>query len=120
MRKVLIVEDEPFFQDFMYKLFEHLQLLPEVVSNGEEALEILKQGRFDLIVTDIKMPKMDGIEFLKKIRKKGNKTPVIVVTGFIPLYNRKMILDMGADAFLTKPFNISEFTTTLSKLGVLK
>ena len=120
MRKVLIVEDEPFFQDFLYKLFDHLQLLPEVVSNGEEALEALQQKRFDLIVTDIKMPKMDGIELLKRIREKGDKTPVVVVTGFIPLSNRKMILNMGADAFLTKPFNISEFTNTISKLGVLK
>ena len=85
MYSVLIVEDEPLMRQY---LLNNLSLIhPEfqvvnVARNGKEAVSVLEKTAFDLIITDIQMPGMDGLSFVKQLRDAGSSIPVIILTGY--------------------------------------
>ena len=84
--------------------------------DGEQALDYVLYGEYDLIITDIMMPKIDGYEFIKQLRVKGNSTPVIMLTAKDSLDNKILGLDSGADDYIVKPF---EFDELLAHIRVL-
>lgn len=86
----------------------------EVANDGIDALEKFEKKAFDLVVTDIKMPRMDGIELLRKIRALGNKTPIIVMTGYPDKTVKSESEKLGAFAFIIKPINVELFMDTLN------
>ena len=83
--------------------------------NGKEALEIIEKQRVNLILTDLKMPEMDGIELLKQIQKHYKNIPVIIVTAFGSIKNAVEAMKMGAIDYITKPINIEGLETVLEK-----
>ncbi|WP_066630604.1 hybrid sensor histidine kinase/response regulator transcription factor [Labilibacter marinus] len=103
---ILVVEDNPDFSKFICKyLKQYYQVV--YASNGEEALQVIKNRNIDLIVSDVMMPKMDGIEFctIVKTKVETSHIPVILLTALSSSENMVAGLDKGADAYITKPFD---------------
>ncbi len=112
-KSVLVVDDEEIIRDF---LFEVLNDEFDVVTagDGDEAIEKLKQKRYDLIITDLKMPRVSGDEVVRFARQANPEAKVIVITGYSSLYSVSNSATHGASAFLSKPFSIKELMQTVS------
>jgi len=107
--RVLCVDDEPVILSLMSRLLEGLDLSATTASGPDRALDLFDHGRFDLVVTDIRMPGMDGHAFLAEIRARDPQVPVIVATGHASLDNAIRALRDGASGMLIKPFTADEF-----------
>jgi putative two-component system response regulator len=108
---VLCVDDEPIVLRLMSRLLERLGVDVTTATGPLEALGVFEAERFDLIVTDIRMPSMDGHAFLAEIRARDPEVPVIVATGHASLDNAIRALRDGASGMLMKPFTGEEFQT---------
>ena len=102
---VLIVDDDQAVQTMLYKVIRSNALEAEVASSGEQALRMVGKKQYDLILLDVNMHGMDGFEVVQKIRGQGIKTPIIIVSGRKEDYDTLYGLDIGADDYVTKPFN---------------
>ncbi len=108
MYKILLAEDD---RDFGYILKKYLEINNyEVIHalNGEEALDILQKNNFDICILDVMMPKMDGFELGKKIQKKHAQLPFIYLTAKLMKEDVIKGLEIGADDYITKPFEVDE------------
>ncbi|MEL6670887.1 MAG: response regulator [Bacteroidota bacterium] len=110
MKKILIVEDEVLLRETLVDLFDEESYQAAGVSNGREALTYLKGTTPDIIVSDIAMPEMDGIELLKiaKSEPRWQKIPFFLLTAKVSLEEKLQGLEVGADDYVTKPFDINE------------
>ena len=108
MMKILIAEDTADLNKAICAILSHEGYDTVSAFDGEEALGILRQDSFDMIVLDIMMPKMDGIEVLKSLRQSNILTPVLLLTAKAEVDDRVGGLDAGADDYLTKPFAMKE------------
>ena len=100
---ILLVDDEPVLLDVLGEWFERIAGQVSCAGDGAQALEILATRRIDLVITDVRMPLMDGVTLLKKIKADGPRTPsVIFITGFADI-NAREAYDLGAEALLDKP-----------------
>src|SRR5436309_2203803 len=113
---VLIVDDDPDIQAFLRSLFASAGYRVTVASNGEEGLERALEGRPDLILADVMMPKMDGFEFAEQIRKdpRVSSTSIIMVTARSQLTDKVLGLVSGADDYVLKPFDPVELLARVS------
>ena len=102
---VLIVDDDRAVQTMLYKVIRSNGLLADTASSGSEGLGKALEGRYDLILMDINMQGMDGFEVIQRLRDRGIKTPIIIVSGRQEDYDTLYGLDIGADDYVTKPFN---------------
>lgn len=102
---VLIVDDDTSIQTMLYKIIKSNGLDAEIASSGEIALDMIKETAYDVILLDINMHGMDGFEVITTLRNRGVKTPIIVVSGRKEDYDTLYGLDIGADDYVTKPFN---------------
>ncbi|MFY8021711.1 MAG: response regulator [Bacteroidia bacterium] len=116
--KILIVEDNKMNQIVTNQLLKKWNASTNSAYNGSEALNILEENNFDLILMDLQMPVMDGYETTKKIKeqKKWNKIPIIALTADAFPEIKKQALEVGMDEFITKPFNQEELYQKISKL----
>src|SRR5687767_6814234 len=112
MLHILLVEDSPAVMMSVREILVTAGHRVDEANTGKEALDRLRDQNFDLIVTDIWMPEMDGIQFLKEMRGAGNKTPVIAVSGGAPnaplTYTAPLASTFGANMVLYKPFHSAE------------
>lgn len=106
--RLLLCEDERELSDAITAILKHGNYSVDAVYDGQEALEYLEADNYDCVILDIMMPKVDGIEVLRKIRRKGNGIPVIMLTAKSQLDDKVLGLDAGADDYLTKPFESRE------------
>ncbi len=116
-RKILVVDDNEEIREYIFKeLATHYKVL--TCSNGKEALELVLKEPLDLIISDVKMPVMDGIIFCRKVKKNINinHIPVILLTAQSHDNNQLEGLDIGADAYITKPFNMEILKKTVVNL----
>jgi YesN/AraC family two-component response regulator len=95
-------------------LLQCLDLRSQKAQDGEDALTILKEGTFDLVITDLRMPKMDGRELLKALKQDFPQLPVVVITGYENEYDPED--DPKPDGFLFKPFKVQQIKELLSGL----
>ncbi|MBQ9238191.1 MAG: response regulator transcription factor [Treponema sp.] len=107
MERVLIVEDEPGISSFMQLELEHEGYEAVVVSDGRAALTACETARWDVVLLDVLLPELNGLEVLRRIRK-VSRVPVIMVTARSETYDRVAGLDTGADDYIIKPFAIEE------------
>ena len=114
---ILLVDDDISSVAALKNLLEHEHIL-KIASNGYEALTHFKQKRYDLVVTDIMMPKMNGIELLKSIRGLDSKINVIVLTGYPTEKHMEDLEKYNASAFFIKPLNVEIFMDTLSNMDI--
>ncbi len=87
-----------------------------VFDDPVQAIESIKDGSFDVVITDFKMPGMTGIDVLKSVKKINQTTYVIIVTGYADIYNTIEAVNHGAFAFFRKPLNFQDFIETLLKI----
>ena len=106
--RILLAEDERSLAKVLLKIFEKNHYSADVVYDGEEALDYLENGNYDVAILDVMMPKMDGITVLKTIRSNGNKIPVMILTAKAEIDDKVLGLDSGANYYLTKPFDTKE------------
>ncbi len=120
MPRLLIVDDEIDVREFAANFFRKRKMEVTVVSSGEEALSILDEQKPHLILLDIKMAGMDGIETLRRIREKGRDTKVIMVTGKKPEEEESFnkCLELGALDYIHKPLELDELERVV--MGALK
>lgn len=113
--RILIVDDEQGIRDLLINEFAKLGY--EVFSslNGEEAITKLQTEKVDIVISDMKMPKVDGLELLKFIKEKTPETEVIIITGYATVENALDAMRSGAYDFVQKPFNIDELTALVEK-----
>ena len=104
--KILVVDDEDYHRELMQKLLSKLGYEVEAVESAETAFSSLERQKFPLIITDLIMLEMDGVEFCRKIRETDTKTVVIALTGHTELYDIDRLKEVGFDNHLTKPFKI--------------
>ncbi|MEG1942807.1 MAG: response regulator, partial [Angelakisella sp.] len=102
---VLIVDDDPTVRKVLRRVLLSNGFCPREAASGEEALVLAQHEPFDLIIMDVTLGNMDGFEAVQQLRGKGNKTPVIILSGRTEDYNTLYGLDIGADDYITKPFN---------------
>jgi two-component system, OmpR family, response regulator MprA len=115
--RVLVVDDERAVRDSLRRALELEGYDVELAADGEEALERLAQnGEPDAVVLDILMPKMDGLEVCRRLRREGHHLPVLMLTARDEVENRVAGLDAGADDYVTKPFALEELLARLRAL----
>ena len=108
IKKILIVDDEPSICDILEKFLKRKGYEVARSSDGKAALDLINSDSIDLVVSDIKMPGMSGVELLQKIREKDRTLPVLITTGFPTLDTAIDALKLGAYDYLTKPFHLEE------------
>lgn len=106
--RILLAEDERALSRAIIKIFEKNNYSADPVYNGQEALDYLESGNYDVLVLDIMMPVLDGISVLKRLRASGNNIPVIMLTAKSEIDDKVLGLDSGANDYLTKPFDSKE------------
>lgn len=103
--RVLIVDDDPVISATLCKVVQSNGMKGDAVSSGEDALQQLSRQTYDLILLEINMRSMDGFEIVQALRKKGLTTPIIIVSARKEDFDILYGLDIGADDYVTKPFN---------------
>ena len=122
--RILLVEDDEDFGRSLALILKHKGFLPQWVASGEQALEVLTGKQFDVVITDMLMPGMNGLEFLRKYREiHGGDTPVVMITGYGSVNEAVEAMKAGAFGYFLKPVNQDEICLTLEKameMGRLK
>ncbi len=109
---ILIVDDEEIIRDFLSEILEEYQVT--VACDGDEAIEKIRNKRYDLVITDLRMPRVPGEEVVKFTRETYPNSKVIVISGYSSLATVSQSVSNGACAFLSKPFSIKELLQTVS------
>lgn len=116
MYKILIVEDDRELQQLFSHVLQKNGYAVNGVANGREALDALGSDYYDLILTDIMMPVMDGYALVDKLRRSGNQTPVMIVTARDAFEDMRMGFQTGTDGYLVKPVNVNELVLRVGAL----
>ena len=114
--RLLVVEDEHRLADTLADILQSQKYLVDVCYDGESGLDNAMSGIYDAIVMDVMMPKMNGFEVVRSMRRQSNATPVLLLTARTETMDKVTGLDCGADYYLTKPFEIDELLACLRAL----
>ena len=106
--KILVVDDEPGVRDMLADALRMQGYTTDVASDGHSALREIHEGHFDLVISDVNMPKLNGFELLERMRASGNETPVILLTARGDRADVAVGFRAGADDYVTKPFGLEE------------
>jgi CheY-like chemotaxis protein len=119
-RRILIAEDHPVNRKLVTKLLEKRSFISEVASNGEDVLRALAAGTFDLILMDVQMPGMDGLQTAAAIREQekltGGHIPILAMTAHAMNRDREKCLEAGMDAYVSKPVSPGELYRAIDEL----
>lgn len=108
MKKILIVEDEEKLSRVLQLELQYENYETEIADNGLDALRLMKEQQFDLVLLDIMIPQLSGLEVLRRLRRTDEETPVILLTARDEVHDKVSGLDLGANDYVTKPFQIEE------------
>lgn len=114
-KNVLIVDDNPNMSSLLSEMLEIFDFTSVSAKDGREALEMLEKGKFSLVITDVRMPNMSGVELLQAVKKKNPKLPVVMISG----YNIEEFQgddNFKPDGFLSKPFMMSDIEKLLNSI----
>ncbi|OLD63665.1 MAG: hypothetical protein AUI47_08495 [Acidobacteria bacterium 13_1_40CM_2_68_5] len=112
---ILIVDDDPVIRDLLAEGLSGSGYRCETACNGAESLRKLRAGSFELVVSDIDMPAMDGVQLLQEIKKTHPDTEIIMLTGVVDVDTAIQSMRLGAYDYLTKPFNLAEVRITVER-----
>lgn len=113
--ELLLVDDEVEFLEPMEVRLNRRQMSCSLAQSAEEALQLLSQKHFDCAVVDVKMPQMDGLELLRRMRKEYPKTAVILLTGHASVELGVQGIELGAFEYLMKPIDLDELLDTIRR-----
>jgi len=114
--RLLLAEDEKELSNALVAILKHNHYSIDAVYDGEEALSYLEAENYDGVILDIMMPKVNGIDVLKTLRKNGNHIPVLMLTAKSEIDDKVFGLDCGADDYLTKPFATKELLARIRSM----
>lgn len=114
--RLLLVEDDLILKDGLDRSFTQSGYAVDVISDGDAADKLLAYQEYDVIVLDLGLPKLSGFEVLKRLRARGSKVPVLILTALEDTLNRVKGLDLGADDYLAKPFELAELEARVRAL----
>ena len=115
---ILLVEDDPVNQKVAKQMLRHLGFQPDLAANGLEAIQALEDRHYDIILMDIQMPKMNGLEATKAIRSRfpADEQPhIIAVTAYAMTYDREKCISAGMDDYLSKPITLEDLKEIISR-----
>lgn len=116
MSKILVIDDDRDLLKVVQEWLKFEQYFVDTADSGERCWGFLAAARYDLILLDWELPDTTGIEILRKLRDKGDRTPVLMLTGKQSIDDRATGLDTGADDYLTKPFHMKELSARVRAL----
>lgn len=114
--RILVVEDEAKVGSFIRRALEEESYAVDLCADGASGLELARDSNYDLIILDVMLPGISGLQILETLRKEKLKTPVLIVTARAQVDQRVKGLDAGADDYLTKPFAIEELLARVRAL----
>jgi signal transduction histidine kinase/GGDEF domain-containing protein len=115
--KILVVDDEKDIRDFLFKVLTRIAgFQVDLAENGEEALKKIENGKFDLVLTDLKMPSVDGLQLITEISRSNPETLTVLMTGHGTIDSAIEAMKQGASDYLTKPLNLDETILRLKKV----
>lgn len=113
--QILIVDDNPHMSNLLSDILDFFDYKGVGARDGEEALKTLGGKSFDMVITDLRMPRMDGMNLLRALKEKFPQLPVVVITGFGTDSSRSDAFAAHADGFLAKPFKVEDIKELLKK-----
>jgi len=113
MKKILVIEDDSDIGTLIKKILDCSHYMTKVVCTGEEGLKAYKEDKPDLIILDLSLPDVDGVDICRTIRKSDELTPIFILSARNEEIDRIMGLELGADDYITKPFSIRELKTRI-------
>ena len=114
--RILVVEDDAVLADGLTSSLKQAGYGADWISNGDEADDVLAYQTYDLVILDIGLPRRDGLQVLERLRKRRDRTPVLILTARDAVQDRVRGLDLGADDYLTKPFELPELEARVRAL----
>jgi two-component system OmpR family response regulator len=114
--RILVVEDDPILGDGLSRSLGDSSYAVDWAKDGAKADHLLSQTDYDAIILDLGLPKLDGLEVLRRLRRRNTRTPVIILTARDDVEDRVAGLDLGADDYLAKPFDLTELEARLRAL----
>jgi len=114
-KRVLVVDDEQNSREGLSKILTKEGYSVRTAENGKKALLEAENNSFDLIITDLRMPEMDGIEVLEKLRKKNKDIGVVIVTAYGEVNSYLKAMNLGAFEYLNKPIHLEELRRVINK-----
>jgi DNA-binding NtrC family response regulator len=114
-KRILIVDDEPLMRDFLVETLQRKKYVVDSVGNGSQAIEKAKSEHYDLVVSDIRMPEVSGMEVLEEVKKINIETEVVMITAFGTIENAVGAMKMGAYDYITKPFSADEIEIVVDR-----
>ncbi|MBR8831783.1 MAG: Alkaline phosphatase synthesis transcriptional regulatory protein SphR [Chroococcopsis gigantea SAG 12.99] len=114
--KILLIEDDDRIADPLVEVLSEQNYVVELASDGQLGFELATASTYDLILLDIMLPKLDGLSLCRRLREKGDQTPILMLTARDLIGDRVAGLDVGADDYLVKPYNIEELLARVRAL----
>jgi DNA-binding NtrC family response regulator len=114
-QSILLVDDDQEFRKAMKKMFEKSGYDVTVAADGREALDVLSKDVFDLIISDLRMPNLNGMELMEEIKKKKMKVPVIFITAYGEVESYMDLMNLGAFEYINKPVKGQEILSVARK-----
>jgi len=115
-RSILVVDDEDSLRTVLSSELINEGYEVRTAADGDDAIQEMGKASFDLVLLDIKMPRMNGFEVLKHIKEHHGKTKVVMLTGFADLKNAIESKKLGADDFVSKPYDLVDLLTTIERV----
>ncbi|MGE0267421.1 MAG: sigma-54-dependent transcriptional regulator [Candidatus Omnitrophota bacterium] len=113
---IMVVDDEPLIRESLFEIFKIEGFRVQMASSAEEALKVLEKHPADIIITDLKLPRMSGLELLQEVKKNYERTEVIVITGYGSIETAVEAMKIGAFDYITKPINDSEIKLIIGNI----
>jgi len=120
MHRILIIDDEIIIRKLFIRLLTREKYKVLTAANGKKGIETVKKEKLDLVILDLKMPEMDGIEALKRIKEFNKNIRVIIITAYGTIKSASEALNLGADDFISKPFDIAKIRVTIKNVLKMK
>ena len=114
--RILVADDEEALRNVLSSELEGEGYTVKSAADGQEAITLVQMNDFDLILLDIKMPNVDGFEVLKYVKDHAPKTKVVMLTGFADLKNAIESKKLGAEDFVSKPYDLVDLLTTVERV----
>lgn len=115
-KRILIVDDESYVRDLIRDTLHTRGYHTALAADGQRALEALAQQTYDMVISDVVMPEMEGFELLKKVKSLHPETKVVILTGYSRHHDISEFLLHGADDYLSKPFQVQELLVAVSRV----
>ena len=116
MASILVVDDEENAREGLSKILSKEGYRVDTASNGKEAIDTLKRQAYDLVITDMRMPLMDGFEVLREIKKMDDDIGVIMITAYGEVESYLEAMNMGAFEYINKPVRVNELKRVITKV----